>query len=262
VHGKRGRVIATFSHLSLSCVIHSLAAETENWKIQPLPLARVKKIMKSEEFVLQEMEKDRLRDEGQEIAESDKPTIKFMISGEAPLLMSKACELLINELSCRAWHHTERSKRRTLQRHDVHAAVAESEVYDFLIDIVPRINTSASAATTTSRSGNVQQQQQLPSSIVGGQAMPPMPAAPQLLSTDNDAMMQHQQQVAAVDYSQMQQDLQNNQFYFFQQQMQGLADSADGNAAGQQHQQQLLQHLATTQQQQAQPAMPWNDDAA
>ncbi|EEC43265.1 predicted protein, partial [Phaeodactylum tricornutum CCAP 1055/1] len=87
-----------------------------NWKIQTLPLARIKKIMKK----------------------SEKAAVKFMISGEAPLLMSKACELLVKELSARAWQHTERNRRRTLQRQDIHAAVGESEVYDFLIDIVPR----------------------------------------------------------------------------------------------------------------------------
>jgi nuclear transcription factor Y, gamma len=113
--------------------------ETENWKIQALPLARIKKIMKSEEFVMHELEKERLRETGQEVEADNKPATKFMISGEAPLLMSKACELLIRELSSRAWQHTERNRRRTLQRQDLHAAVGESEVYDFLIDIVPRV---------------------------------------------------------------------------------------------------------------------------
>lgn len=98
--------------------------------------------MKSEEFILQEMEKDRLEklaaEEGRPV-DMEKPVIKFMISGEAPILMSKACELLIKDLTHRAWTHTERNRRRTLQRQDLHAAVGESEVYDFLIDIVPRV---------------------------------------------------------------------------------------------------------------------------
>mmetsp|Transcript_22789 Transcript_22789/g.32144 ORF Transcript_22789/g.32144 Transcript_22789/m.32144 type:complete len:243 (-) Transcript_22789:629-1357(-) len=64
---------------------------------------------------------------------------RFMIAGEAPILLGKACELLVKDLSLRAWRHTERNKRRTLQKHDIHAAVGETEVYDFLIDIVPRI---------------------------------------------------------------------------------------------------------------------------
>lgn len=64
---------------------------------------------------------------------------KFMIAGEAPILLGKACEMLVKELTIRAWKHTERNRRRTLQKQDVHAAVGESEVYDFLIDIVPRV---------------------------------------------------------------------------------------------------------------------------
>ena len=93
--------------------------------------------MKSEEFVMQELEKDRCIREG--IEPDDKTSVKFMISAEAPLVMSKACELLIRELSVRAWQHTSRNRRRTLQRQDIHAAVGESDVYDFLIDIVPRV---------------------------------------------------------------------------------------------------------------------------
>lgn len=106
--------------------------------MQSLPLARIKKIMKSEEFILQELEKEKLQQEGQGADES-KSSVKFMISAEAPLLMCKACELLIKEVSARSWQHTERNRRRTLQRQDVHAAVGESEVFDFLIDIVPRV---------------------------------------------------------------------------------------------------------------------------
>ena len=38
-----------------------------------------------------------------------------MISAEAPVLFAKACEIFINELTLRAWTHTEENKRRTLQ---------------------------------------------------------------------------------------------------------------------------------------------------
>lgn len=100
--------------------------------------------MKTEEFILQELEKDRLKAEGVDPESEDKPGIKFMIAGEAPVVVSRACELLIRELTCRAWQHTERNRRRTLQRQDIHAAVGESDVYDFLIDIVPRVTSSTS----------------------------------------------------------------------------------------------------------------------
>lgn len=99
---------------------------------------------------MQELEKEKQQkamDEGQQGSEMDKPILKFMISGEAPVLMSKACELLIKDLSFRAWRHTERNRRRTLQRQDLHAAVGESEVYDFLIDIVPRVTASKNSVS-------------------------------------------------------------------------------------------------------------------
>lgn len=84
-----------------------------DFKTQDLPLARIKKIMKMDEDVK-------------------------MISAEAPLLFSKAAQLFIAELSLRAWVHTEESKRRTLQRNDIAAAISKFDQFDFLIDIVPR----------------------------------------------------------------------------------------------------------------------------
>mmetsp|Transcript_126184 Transcript_126184/g.365196 ORF Transcript_126184/g.365196 Transcript_126184/m.365196 type:complete len:285 (+) Transcript_126184:184-1038(+) len=129
--------------------INNIDPATENWKIQTLPLARIKKIMKSEEVILNELEKEKVQkalDEGADPSDIVRPNLKFMISGEAPVLMSKACELLIKDISFRAWRHTERNRRRTLQRQDLHAAVGESEVYDFLIDIVPRVSSPRSNA--------------------------------------------------------------------------------------------------------------------
>ena len=54
------------------------------------------------------------------VAETDWGSIfahiyKQMISAEAPLVFSKACELFVKELTLRAWIHTEDNKRRTLQ---------------------------------------------------------------------------------------------------------------------------------------------------
>ena len=110
--------------------------------------------MKTEEFILQELEKDRLRAEGADPEQEDnKPSIKFMIAGEAPVVVSRACELLIREITCRAWQHTERNRRRTLQRQDIHAAVGESDVYDFLIDIVPRVTSSTSRSAPAQAGG-------------------------------------------------------------------------------------------------------------
>ncbi|EME27248.1 Nuclear transcription factor Y subunit C-2 [Galdieria sulphuraria] len=84
-----------------------------DFKNHMLPLARIKKIMKSDEDVR-------------------------MISAEAPALFSKACEMFILELTIRAWAQTEESKRRTLQRCDIASAIQKTDIFDFLIDIVPR----------------------------------------------------------------------------------------------------------------------------
>src|SRR3990167_6308670 len=61
-----------------------------------------------------------------------------MISQEAPVLFVKACEIFIRELTLRAWLQTEENKRKTLQRNDIAAAISKTDVFDFLIDIVPR----------------------------------------------------------------------------------------------------------------------------
>jgi nuclear transcription factor Y gamma len=78
-----------------------------------LPLARIKKVMKAD------------------------PEVK-MISAEAPILFAKGCDVFITELTMRAWIHAEENKRRTLQRSDIASALAKSDMFDFLIDIVPR----------------------------------------------------------------------------------------------------------------------------
>uniref|UniRef100_A0A8C4N151 Nuclear transcription factor Y subunit gamma n=1 Tax=Eptatretus burgeri TaxID=7764 RepID=A0A8C4N151_EPTBU len=83
------------------------------FKVQELPLARIKKIMKMDEDVK-------------------------MISAEAPVLFAKAAQIFIRELSLRAWIHTEDNKRRTLQRNDIAMAISKFDQFDFLIDIVPR----------------------------------------------------------------------------------------------------------------------------
>jgi nuclear transcription factor Y gamma len=87
-------------------------ADPAEFKAQQLPLARIKKIMKSDEDVR-------------------------MISAEAPVLFAKACELFVLELTLRAWAAAEEARRRTLQRSDVAAAVHRTEVFDFLVDVVP-----------------------------------------------------------------------------------------------------------------------------
>lgn len=87
--------------------------QTTDFKNHSLPLARIKKIMKADEDVR-------------------------MISAEAPVVFAKACEIFILELTLRAWMNTEENKRRTLQKNDIAAAITRTDIFDFLVDIVPR----------------------------------------------------------------------------------------------------------------------------
>lgn len=90
------------------------------------------------------------------------PEVK-MISAEAPILFAKGCDIFITELTMRAWIHAEENKRRTLQRSDIASALAKSDMFDFLIDIVPR----EEAASHTKRAAG-----QAPAGAAGGAAVP------------------------------------------------------------------------------------------
>lgn len=74
-----------------------------------------------------------------------------MISAEAPVIFSKACELFILDITMRSWINTTDNKRRTLQRSDVAAAIADCDMFDFLLDICPteslKIGNTRPAAT-------------------------------------------------------------------------------------------------------------------
>ncbi|KAE8734112.1 Nuclear transcription factor Y subunit C-9 [Hibiscus syriacus] len=87
--------------------------QTTDFRNHNLPLARIKKIMKADEDVR-------------------------MISAEAPVVFARACEMFILELTLRSWNHTEENKRRTLQKNDIGAAITGTDIFDFLVDIVPR----------------------------------------------------------------------------------------------------------------------------
>ena len=76
-----------------------------------LPLARIKRIMKSDEDVR-------------------------MNSAEAPVLFAKACEMFILELTLRSWGYSEKNKRRTLQKEDIQTAIRNTDIFDFLVDVI------------------------------------------------------------------------------------------------------------------------------
>ncbi|KAL1677227.1 histone-fold-containing protein [Schizophyllum commune] len=87
--------------------------ETPDYRHPALPLARIKKVMKSD------------------------PDVK-MIAADAPILFCKACEIFITEITARAFIVADANKRRTLSRADIAKALSKSDQFDFLIDIVPR----------------------------------------------------------------------------------------------------------------------------
>ena len=82
------------------------------------------------------------------------PEVK-MISAEAPILFAKGCDIFITELTMRAWIHAEENKRRTLQRSDIASALAKSDMFDFLIDIVPREEATHAKRTTQGATSSV-----------------------------------------------------------------------------------------------------------
>jgi nuclear transcription factor Y gamma len=94
-------------------VVHEYSQQTEqDFKTHnDLPLARIKRIMKSDEDVR-------------------------MISAEAPVLFAKACELFILDLSIRSWNYSQLHKRRTLQKEDIREAIQKTDIFDFLVDVI------------------------------------------------------------------------------------------------------------------------------
>ena len=72
-----------------------------------LPLARIKRIMKSDEDVR-------------------------MISAEAPVLFAKACEIFVLELAVRSWCAANKNKRKVISKDDVDTAIKTTAFFDFL----------------------------------------------------------------------------------------------------------------------------------
>jgi nuclear transcription factor Y gamma len=169
--------------------VSRLESDNHDFKLHQLPLARIKKVMKAD------------------------PEVK-MISAEAPILFAKGCDIFITELTMRAWIHAEENKRRTLQRSDIASALAKSDMFDFLIDIVPREEATAGRragghastqqATAAMPPGAVQQQ-------TGMHPPPPqmMPeyGMPQAHMGDPSMYQQQVQQADPSAYGQPQQQM-------------------------------------------------------
>ena len=88
-------------------------AEEKDFKVHnDFPLARIKRIMKSDEDVR-------------------------MIRAEAPILFAKACELFILELTVRSYAYSEQSgERHQIARKDIESCVRHTAVFDFLVDVL------------------------------------------------------------------------------------------------------------------------------
>lgn len=84
-----------------------IPVEIKNHK---LPLARIKRLMRIEEGIKN-------------------------IAVEVPLLYSKITEVFIEDLTIKAWHFTEKSKRCIIKYEDMLKAVKSSDIYDFLLYI-------------------------------------------------------------------------------------------------------------------------------
>ncbi|KAJ1335456.1 nuclear transcription factor Y gamma [Microdochium nivale] len=126
LHGQYKDILTTYWQHT----INHLESDQHDYKLHQLPLARIKKVMKAD------------------------PEVK-MISAEAPILFAKGCDIFITELTMRAWIHAEENKRRTLQRSDIASALGKSDMFDFLIDIVPREEAShAKRANTAAQAQN------------------------------------------------------------------------------------------------------------
>jgi nuclear transcription factor Y gamma len=76
-----------------------------------LPLARIKRVMKSDEDVR-------------------------MISAEAPILFAKACEMFVLDLTIRCFAYSEHNKRGGLEREDVFQVLKETDIFDFLAEVL------------------------------------------------------------------------------------------------------------------------------
>ncbi|KAM0687528.1 CCAAT- binding transcription factor component, partial [Conglomerata obtusa] len=93
--------------------IESARVDKMNNRNFKLPLARIKRLMKVEEEVK-------------------------MVANEVPVLFSKVTEHFVEELTLRAWINTESNRRRILQKNDLGVAVKTSDMFDFLIYVIPK----------------------------------------------------------------------------------------------------------------------------
>ncbi|KAG0349216.1 hypothetical protein BG005_011099 [Podila minutissima] len=207
--------------------MHDVENVPQDFKIHHLPLARIKKVMKTDEDVK-------------------------MISAEAPMIFDKGCEVFITELTIRAWIHAEESKRRTLQRSDIAAAISKTDMFDFLIDIVPReelrlgakegktaVVAQHRASSSSGGSDHRRSQEIFPPTIMAGQP-PPLEGYPYPYMLENGSFAMapggpggldpYQQQHPHLQLQYLQQQ-QQQQRYDYQQQHHHPQDEGSSSSA-------------------------------
>ena len=62
-----------------------------------------------------------------------------LVSTETTMVFSKALEIFVEEITLRGWIHAKNDRRRTLTKNHIGMAIAKYNQFDFLIDIVPRV---------------------------------------------------------------------------------------------------------------------------
>ncbi|EGD76414.1 hypothetical protein PTSG_07533 [Salpingoeca rosetta] len=83
----------------------------QDFRVQQVPVNRVKRIMRLDEQVKQ-------------------------LSLDAPIIMAKAAEFFIAQLTTAAWKETTQENKRVIQPRHIRNAAKQEEQYDFLVDIL------------------------------------------------------------------------------------------------------------------------------
>ncbi|QPG73972.1 hypothetical protein FOA43_001288 [Brettanomyces nanus] len=212
--------------------INSIERDEYDFKSHQLPLARIKKVMKTDEEVK-------------------------MISAEAPILFAKGCDIFITELTMRAWIHAEENKRRTLQKSDIAAALQKSDMFDFLIDIVPR-----EEEKPKKKHSHHQKQNKKHDQVSDGSVGPLTTSIDSPVSGQQIQQAQQVQQAQQAQYQQLYQQQYLDQVYqqqqrqqqqLQQQQQQSQSQPPESQPQSQPHPQQYMYSGSQSVQQQGQP---------
>ena len=127
--------------------------QTLSKRAVPFPRAGVEKIMKAEVILCAELAEKRRNDSparrpcknrggqqcGDEVGSCGRhPPVPAKLAGECGLLLGKAAELLARELAVRSHAIASRQGKATMQRRHVQEAAAGEDMFDFLVDVLPR----------------------------------------------------------------------------------------------------------------------------